>query len=119
MGRKIGFLIIFGFFWKEDKKPWMDKMDVESLALEGFRMVPLYMVELTWTRGSSQTWMAVSRPPTLTIIVYETRPVRLARCPGAICRIGFLMRRDRQYMANTCIKIGEALLLVTPLSLHD
>ncbi len=30
-------------------------------------MVHLCMAELTLTRGSSQTWIAVGRPPTLTI----------------------------------------------------
>ncbi len=33
-------------------------------------MVPLYMVGMYPTRGTSQSWMAVGRPPTLTIIIW-------------------------------------------------
>ncbi len=47
----------------------MDKITVESLAYEGLLMVPLYMAELSWTRRITQMRMAVSRPPTLTIII--------------------------------------------------
>ena len=42
-------------------------------------MVPLCMAWLTLTRGSSQTWIAVGRPPTLTIIRAHPVQFRLKR----------------------------------------
>ncbi len=44
-------------------------LHVDFLALEGKTSVPLYMAEMPLTRGSSQMWMTVGRPPPLTIIV--------------------------------------------------
>ena len=51
--------------------PWSDasRPSREELALEGKTSVTLYMAEMLLTRGSSQMWMTVGRPPSLTITI--------------------------------------------------